>query len=69
MNKDVVKGHWKEIKGKIRQQWGKFTDDEIAQWKGTFEELEGGLQKKYGYQKEQADKEINTFLEKNDWND
>ena len=69
MNRDTIKGHWKEIKGKVRQQWGKLTDDQIAQMQGTYEELEGALQKNYGYQKEQAQKEIETFLKNNKWND
>lgn len=64
MNKDIVKGNWKEIKGKVKQQWGKLTDDQITQMNGTYEELEGALQKNYGYQKEQAKKEIETFLDK-----
>jgi uncharacterized protein YjbJ (UPF0337 family) len=67
MNTDIVKGNWKEIKGKIKQQWAKFTDDEIAQLKGSYEELEGQIQKKYGWQKEQARTEINNFLRKNNY--
>ncbi|HVY53756.1 MAG TPA: CsbD family protein [Gammaproteobacteria bacterium] len=65
MNKDIVKGHWKEIKGFLKQQWGKLTDDEIQQMKGTYEELEGCLQKKYGYEKDRAEKEIHRFLDSN----
>lgn len=66
MNKDIVKGKWKEIKGKLRQQWGKLTDDDIDQMRGSYEELEGTLQKKYGYRKEEIEKEIETFMEEND---
>lgn len=65
MNKDIIKGHWKEIKGKIKQQWGKLTDDDIATMSGTFNELEGKLQKTYGYDKEKVKTEINTFLKRN----
>lgn len=68
MNKDIVKGNWKEIKGKIKQQWSKLTDDQIGQMQGTYEELEGALQKHYGYQKEEAKKEIESFLKKNNRN-
>jgi len=67
MNKDIVKGHWKEIKGKLKQQWGKFTDDQIDEMEGTYEELEGALQKNYGYQKDEAKKQINNFIDKNNW--
>ena len=69
MNKDIIKGKWHEIKGKLKNQWGNLTDDEITQINGSFEELEGILQKKYGYQKDQAQKEIQEFLDKNNWKD
>lgn len=64
MNKDILKGKWNEIKGKVKQQWGKLTDDDITQLNGSYDELLGTLQKRYGYQKEQAQREITTFLEK-----
>ena len=67
MNSDIIKGNWKEIKGKIRQQWGKFTDDDVSKMQGTYEELTGKLQSTYGYQKDQADKEIDSFLKANSW--
>ena len=69
MNKDIIKGKWHEIKWKLKNQWGNLTDDEITQINGSFEELEGILQKKYGYQKDQAQKEIQEFLDKNNWKD
>jgi len=69
MNKDIVEGNWHQIKGKLKQQWGKLTDDEITQMQGSYEKLEGTLQKKYGYQKDQAQKEIQAFLDKNSWKD
>lgn len=65
MNTDTLKGSWKELKGKIKQQWSKFTEDEIGKLEGKSEELQGQLQKKYGYSKEKATEEINKFLEKN----
>lgn len=67
MNKDIIKGHWKEVKGKLKQQWGKLTDDEVSQMRGTYDELEGALQKRYGYAKDKVEKEIESFMEKNHW--
>lgn len=67
MNEDIIKGKWHEIKGKLKTQWGKLSDDEITKIHGSSEELEGILQKKYGYQKDQAQKEIKAFLDKNNW--
>ena len=69
MNKDIIKGHWHEIKGNLKQQWGKLTDDQITQMQGSYEELEGALQKSYGYQKDQAKKEIETYIDRNKWKD
>lgn len=64
---DIVKGKWKEIKGKLKQQWGRFTDDDITRMQGSYNELLGHLQKKYGYQKEEARRELNDFLEDHGW--
>jgi len=69
INQDIVQGKWTEVKGKIKQQWGKFTDDDVAQMQGNYEELLGNLQKKYGYQKEQAKKELDQFLNTNGWDE
>jgi len=64
MNKEIIKGHWQELKGKVKQEWGKLTDDEIVQMNGTYDELSGKLQKLYGYQKDQAEKAIDNFIKK-----
>ncbi|MGE3318226.1 MAG: CsbD family protein [Candidatus Berkiella sp.] len=65
MNEDIVKGNWHELKGKVRKQWGNFTDNEVAQMKGSREELGGLLQKRYGYQKDRVEQEIDKFLKQN----
>ena len=41
MNWDTVKGDWKQFSGKVKQQWGKLTDDELTQINGNREQLEG----------------------------
>ena len=61
MNKDQFSGKWHEIKGKVKEKWGKLTDDDIAQVNGKMEQLTGKLQKRYGWAKEQAEKEINNW--------
>lgn len=65
LNADVIEGNWKQLKGKIQQKWAKLTNDDILKLKGTYIELEGILQEKYGYKKEEAEKEIHDFLEAN----
>jgi len=69
MNEDIFKGKWKEIKGKVKQKWGKLTDDDVTQMQGSYEELAGKLQKTYGYQKDQAKKEIDNFIKENKWDE
>src|SRR5262249_9220661 len=58
MNRDTLKGQWTQLKGQVRKQWGKLTDDEIDQIKGDSEILIGKLQERYGYSREQAQREI-----------
>ncbi len=69
MNKDIIHGKWKEIKGQIKQQWGKLTDDDISKLKGSYEELHGLIQKKYGYEQDKTDKQIEEFVKKNKWDE
>lgn len=67
MNSDIIQGNWKEVKGKIKQQWGKFTDDDIAKMKGTYDELAGKIQATYGHQKEKSREEIDAFIKTHNW--
>lgn len=69
MNKDIIKGKWKEIKGAVKQQWGKLTDDDLTEVEGSHEKLLGVLQERYGYNKEQVKKELNAFMKKNHLSD
>lgn len=62
MNWDIVAGNWKQFSGKVKQKWGQLTDDELAQVNGKREQLEGMLQARYGYNKEQAQKEIDDWM-------
>ncbi len=63
MNKDIFEGQWEEIKGKMKQAWGKLTDDDFDQIKGNQQEIFGKLQKHYGYTKEETEKAIRDFQE------
>jgi uncharacterized protein YjbJ (UPF0337 family) len=64
MNRDQVEGNWKQFKGKIRQQWGKLTDDDLVQIEGKQQELAGRIQERYGISKEQAEKEIKSWVDR-----
>jgi uncharacterized protein YjbJ (UPF0337 family) len=61
MNWDTMKGDWKQFKGKIREKWGDFTDDELEQAKGHRDQFEGMLQKKYGMAKDEAQRQLDEF--------
>ena len=67
MNKDIVSGNFKQLKGKIKQQWGKLTDDEIDQMEGNADILAGKIQERYGVTKDEAEKQAKEFRKNNDW--
>jgi uncharacterized protein YjbJ (UPF0337 family) len=62
MNTDILKGKWNQMKGTVRTRWGKITDDDVAQIQGDVEKMIGKLQERYGYNRQQAEKELNDFL-------
>jgi uncharacterized protein YjbJ (UPF0337 family) len=64
MNWDQVEGKWKEVQGKAQTQWGKLTKDDLDVIRGRRTELEGLLQRRYGYAKEQVKTEIDSWLSK-----
>ncbi|MBZ0164316.1 MAG: CsbD family protein [Notoacmeibacter sp.] len=64
MNWDEIEGNWKQLKGKVRSQWGKLTDDDLDIINGKRTELAGLLQTRYGHAKEQAEREIDLWTEK-----
>ncbi len=59
---DILKGKWTELKGKVRQQWGELTDDDIAQTQGNLEQLAGKIQQKYGGSKEDIRRQLDSML-------
>lgn len=68
MNKDITQGNFGQIKGKIKQQWGKLTDDEIDQMEGNAEILAGKLQERYGLERDEAERQAREFRSSNNWN-
>jgi uncharacterized protein YjbJ (UPF0337 family) len=63
MNRDTLKGQWMQLKGKVRQQWGHLTDDEIDQVQGNAEMLIGRIQERYGRSREEAEREVDRWLD------
>ena len=64
MDKDILEGSWKQLSGKVKEQWGKLTDNDLTEINGRREKLLGRLQEKYGYTKEQAQHEMTKFYKK-----
>ena len=67
MNRDIAAGNFKQLKGKIKQQWGKLTDDEIDEIAGNTEILAGKLQERYGWEREEADRQVKDFSSRHGW--
>ncbi|MFO0824003.1 MAG: CsbD family protein [Gemmataceae bacterium] len=64
MNWDQVKGNWKQFTGQVKQKWGKLTDDDLTTAEGKRDELAGKLQEKYGMAKEDAERELDDFVQR-----
>lgn len=61
MNNDTITGNWKQVMGDIQKQWGKLTDDHLAQISGSRRKLTGVLQENYGIALEAAEKQISDW--------
>ncbi len=61
MNWDQIQGNWKQMTGKVKEKWGKLTDDDLTTIAGKRDQLVGLVQQRYGYAKEQAEKELDEF--------
>lgn len=64
LNEDTIKGKWNEIKGEIRTQWGKMTEDELEKSSGNMTSIAGLIQQRYGAKKEEVQEKLNNILAK-----
>ena len=64
MNKDIFQGNWNQLKGKVKQKWGKLTDDDLDVIDGKRIELAGKLQERYGYGMEEAEEQLKDWEER-----
>jgi uncharacterized protein YjbJ (UPF0337 family) len=62
MNEDILKGKWRQLKGEVKSQWGKLTDDDLDRAEGDTEKLIGRVQERYGYQRDEAKREVDDFV-------
>jgi len=61
MNKDIIEGNWKQLKGEFQRQWGKITDDELDQVEGNRQKLVGLIQERYGVAKDEAEEQLRAW--------
>jgi uncharacterized protein YjbJ (UPF0337 family) len=61
MNSDQIEGNWKQFSGKVKEKWGKLTDDDLTLIAGKRDQLVGKIQERYGIKKEEAQKELDAF--------
>jgi len=67
MDWNRVEGNWKQIKGKVKERWGKLTDDDLNVIGGRREQLEGKIQERYGFAKDQVHKDIDDWYSSQRW--
>jgi uncharacterized protein YjbJ (UPF0337 family) len=60
MNWEETRGRRNQMKGTVKKQWGKLTDDDLTVIVGQRDQLVGSIQERYGIAKEEADKQVKT---------
>lgn len=61
MNWDTIKGNWLQAKGKVKEEWGKLTDDDLTRIEGNRDQLLGKIQERYGLAKDAAEKQLGEW--------
>jgi uncharacterized protein YjbJ (UPF0337 family) len=62
MNQDILQGKWTQLKGRVKEQWGKLTDDDLDQIAGQSEQLVGKIQERYGIAKDEAQRQVDALF-------
>ena len=61
MNQDRIQGRWKQLKGKVKEQWGKLTDDDLDVIAGRRDQLLGRIQQRHGLARDEADRQASSW--------
>jgi uncharacterized protein YjbJ (UPF0337 family) len=61
MNEDVLKGQWLQLRGKVREKWGKLTNDDLDQIQGRAQQLVGRIQERYGLARAEAERQVKEW--------
>ena len=59
---------WEQMKGRVKQQWNKLTDEDLKQLEGHSDQLAGKIQQRYGLEKDEAERQAREFRSRNNWN-
>jgi uncharacterized protein YjbJ (UPF0337 family) len=62
MNRDILEGKWRELRGQIKAKWGQITDDELDEIGGNYDALVGRIQQKYGYAREEVERDLDNIV-------
>ena len=62
MNEDILEGKWKQFRGRAKEAWGDLTDDDLDRIEGKRDRLVGTLQERYGWSREEADREVDRWM-------
>ena len=65
MNEDTIAGNWKQFKGKVKEQWGKLTDDDLDVIAGKRDQLLGKLQERHGLARDAAEEQLKGWEQRN----
>lgn len=66
MNRDQVSGNWKQFKGKVKEKWGRLTDNDLQVIEGNCDQLAGRIQERYGVAQEDAERQVKEFRRMNE---
>jgi uncharacterized protein YjbJ (UPF0337 family) len=61
MNEDTLRGQWTQLKGKVREKWGKLTNDDLDQIQGRAQQLVGRIQERYGIARDEAERQVKEW--------
>lgn len=61
MNRDILSGNWKQIRGEVKRMWGNITDDDLDLIDGHRDKLAGVLQERFGWTRERTEQELDRF--------
>jgi uncharacterized protein YjbJ (UPF0337 family) len=62
MNADILAGKWKQLKGRVKEQWADLTDDDLTKAEGSYDKLVGTIQSRYGYARDRAKAEVDAWM-------